>query len=121
MNKKDLQYFKEKLEKEKKSLQDELDTVGKKNPDRPGSWDATSGDMEVDNADDNEVADKMEELEENNLIMEQLEQQLNEVNDALKRIANNKYGVCEISGEEIEKKRLEANPSARTCMKHMKK
>ncbi|MEB5268170.1 TraR/DksA C4-type zinc finger protein, partial [Pseudomonas aeruginosa] len=79
------------------------------------------GGMEVDNADDNEVADKMEELEENNLIMEQLEEQLKEVDGALKRIADNKYGICEVSGEEIEKKRLEANPSARTCMKHMKK
>ena len=121
MNKKDLQYFKEKLEKERGNLQDELSTIARKNPDRPDSWDATSGDIEVDNADDNEVADKMEELEENNLIVEQLEQQLKEVDIAMAKIEKNVYGVCEISGETIEKDRLEANPAARTCIKHMKK
>jgi len=120
MNKKDLEYFKGKLEKEKEVLEDELATVGRVNPDRPDSWDATPGDIEVDNADDNEVADKMEELEENNLIMQQLEQQLNDVNDAIDKIKNDKYGLCEISVQPIEKERLEANPSARTCIKHMK-
>ncbi len=121
MNKKDLQYFKEKLEKEKDNLQDELSTIARKNPDRPGDWDATSGDIEVDNADENEVADKMEELEENNLIVEQLEQQLKDIDIALAKIDKGIYGVCEVSGEMIEKDRLEANPAAKTCIKHVKK
>jgi hypothetical protein len=42
--------------------------------------------MEVDTADENEFADKMEELEENELILQQLEKQLSEVNGALERI-----------------------------------
>jgi RNA polymerase-binding transcription factor DksA len=120
MNKKDIQHFKEKLEKEKKVLEDELKTVGRSSSGK-GGWDATSGGMEVDSADDNEVADKMEELEENELILGQLEKQLNEVGAALERIEKNTYGICDVSGEPIEKERLEANPSARTCMTHMNK
>lgn len=121
MNKKDTQHFKEKLLKEKTLLEEELRSIGKLNPDNPKDWNATSGKMEVDSADDNEVADKMEELEENEAIIHQLEPQLNEVISALKRIEDGTYGICEISGEPIEIERLEANPSARTSMKHMGK
>ncbi len=120
MNKKDLVYFKEKLQREKVLLEEELATVSRVNPNNPSEWEATSGEIEVDSADENEVADKMEELDENKAILDQLEPQLNEVKQALERIDEAKYGICEISGENIERERLEANPSARTCMKHMR-
>lgn len=45
-----------------------------------------------------------------------LEQNLQEVNKALKRIEEGKYGSCEKCGKEISKKRLEAFPSASSCM-----
>ncbi len=120
MNKKDLAYFKDKLEKEKALLEEELRSVAHENPDNPRDWEATPGSIEVDSADENEVADKMEELEENEAIMKKLEPQLNDVKDALKKIEDGTYGVCEISGEPIERERLEANPSARTSIKHMR-
>jgi DnaK suppressor protein len=41
---------------------------------------------------------------------------LREVADALRRIKDGKYGVCEGCGEEIPKKRLEVFPSARYCI-----
>lgn len=121
MNKKDIQYFQKKLEKEKILLKGELETVGTVSPKVAGGWEATATDKDIDSADDNEVADKMEELEENTGIVKQLETQLQEVDAALERIKAGTYGVCEVSGEEIEKERLEANPSARTSLKHMKK
>jgi RNA polymerase-binding transcription factor DksA len=118
---KEIQYFKGKLEKERELLKSELATVGVgTNPNNPNGWEATSGGMEVDTADENEVADKMEELEENELILQQLEKQLSDVNAALEKIEKGTYGICEVSGEPIEKDRLEASPSARTCIKHMK-
>jgi RNA polymerase-binding transcription factor DksA len=120
MNTKDIQYFRTKLETEKKLLEGELATVGHKNPDNPAGWEATSGGIQVDTADENEVADKMEELEENELILDQLEKQLMDVTAALEKIEKGTYGICETSGEPIEKDRLEASPSARTCKKHMK-
>jgi RNA polymerase-binding transcription factor DksA len=120
MNKKDLQYFKDKLLKEKKLLEEELLSVGKMDPNNPNDWDASSDQIEVDTADENEVADKFEELEENKMILNKLEPQLREVNAALERIEKGTYGICEVSGEPIERGRLEANPSARTSMKHMR-
>lgn len=121
MNKKDLEYFRLKLEKEKKILEDELSTISRVNPSSPSNWQATAGEIEVDSADENEVADKFEELEENEMIIDKLEPQLNEVILALKRIDNGTYGICEVSGEIIEKERLEACPFARKCIKHMGK
>ncbi len=119
MNKNDTQYFKDKLLKEKAVLEDELASVGKANPDHPGDWTASSGKIETDSADENEVADKFEELEENEILLTKLEPQYKEVTDALERIEKGTYGICEISGDVIERDRLEANPSARTSIKHM--
>lgn len=120
MNKKDLEYFKKKLEKEKALLEEELKTIGKVNPANPDEWQPGPVKMDIDTADENEVADKFEQYGENNVILEQLENQLKGVNDALKKIDLGTYGICEISGEKIERERLDANPSARTSIKHMR-
>ena len=37
----------------------------------------------------------------------------------LDKIKHGVYGKCQTCQEEIESERLEANPSARTCKKHM--
>lgn len=121
MNAQDLKYFKTKLLNEKKLLEEELATVGRKDPANPKDWQATVDDSQVDNADENEVADVLEEYQEHKAILAQLETQLNEVQAALQKIEDGKYGICEISGEEIERERLEANPSARTSVRHMGK
>jgi len=44
-------------------------------------------------------------------------QRLRDVTDALQRIANGTYGVCEGCEEPIPKKRLEVFPAARYCIK----
>ena len=121
MNKKDIEFFKDKLEKEKTVLISELETVGHTDTHSAGGWEATAGKIEVDSADENELADKLEELEDNEGILDQLEKQLEDVKSALERIEKGKYGICEINGEPIEKERLMANPAARTCMKHINK
>ena len=51
--------------------------------------------------------------------MKKFETQLIDVKSALERIEDGSYGVCEISWEQIEEDRLEANPAARTCKEHM--
>ena len=118
MNKKDLEQFKKKLSAEKAELETELAGVGQRAPGVAGGWEATSGGMEVDAADENEVADKLEELEENTGIVNSLDKQLVEVNAALERIEKGTYGVCEACGKPIEPERLQANPSARISIKH---
>lgn len=41
---------------------------------------------------------------------------LREISDALKRINDGSYGVCEMCKEQIPRKRLEVFPSARYCV-----
>ena len=118
MNKQTQEQSKNKLLAEKVELEGELAGVGQRAPGSGGGWEATTRDMQVDSADENEVADKLEELEENTGIVNSLEKQLNEVNAALDRIEKGTYGTCEICGKPIEAERLEANPSARISIKH---
>ena len=118
MNKKELEYFKKKLLEEKAGLEQQLEFIGKKDTASVGGWDATAGNIEVNTADENEVADKFEELEENTGIVSQLDNQLTEVKIALDRIEKGTYGSCETCGKPMEKERLEANPSARISIKH---
>ena len=109
--------FKEALEKEKKALEVELAGIGIKNPSN-GDWEATPDTSGGPEADENDLADRAEEFEERSSLLNTLEAKLTEVNDALDKISRGIYGICEISGEQIEETRLEANPSARTCIKH---
>jgi len=39
------------------------------------------------------------------------------IKEALQRIDNGAYGICEICGEEISEKRLEARPVTTSCIK----
>lgn len=118
MNKKDTEKFKKRLLAEKAELEKELGGIGRRSTTTAGGWEATTGDMEVDSADENEVADKLEELEENTGIVNQLDRQLSEIQAALERIDKGTYGLCETCGQPIETERLEANPSARVSIKH---
>ncbi len=118
MNKRDTEKFKTKLLTEFAGLETELNGIGQKDPNTPGGWDVSTTDIKVDAADENEVADKFEELEENTGIANKLERQLDEVKAALDRIEKGTYGICEVCGKPIEKERLEANPSARNSIKH---
>jgi len=51
-------------------------------------------------------------------LVRQAEQHLTEIDAALERIADGSYGRCEVCGEEIPAARLEARPTARTCVQH---
>lgn len=115
----DTNYFKNKLEEEISLVEKELEEIGRKNPDNKKDWEAEPADFDTDSADDSETADKFEEFEENSAVLNELEMRYNDLKDALKKIENGTYGICEVSGEPIEKDRLEANPAARTCKAHM--
>lgn len=116
--KRNSEYFKKKLQDELTLLQTELESVGIKNPSNPLDWEATVKDTDLDTADEMELADTIESYEDNTAILKQLEIQYNKVKEALVRIDVGTYGICNICGEEIEEDRLEANPSADTCIAH---
>ncbi len=101
----DLNHFKDLLIKEKDILEAELKTVVQ--------------DDDRDRADETEVADDIEELLSNTAVGGQLEIRLKEVKEALAKIDDEKYGICEVCGESIEEDRLTANPAAKTCKLHM--
>lgn len=118
MDKQKIEQYREKLLEEKTKLEEELATVGRINPDNPADWEPVPADTDRD-TDPNDKADNMEEFENNTAILKELETQLLDVNDALKRIEDGTYGVCKVGGELISEKRLDANPSATTCVEHM--
>ena len=68
--------------------------------------------------DDQAVINEQNDVRKNLLV--EAQQNLELVNNALLRIENGTYGICTVSGEEIEPARLEAVPFATTCMKHAK-
>ncbi len=116
---KDLHQYKNALEKELVLLEAELKTVGRKNPDNPKDWEPVPTDLNTLASDENEVADSIETFEENTAILKELEIRYNEVKVALERISSNTFGKCTVCGAPIEEKKLEANPAATTCMKHV--
>ena len=48
----------------------------------------------------------------------QIREHLSEIDAALERVADGTYGVCEVGGEPIPVARVEARPTARTCVQH---
>ncbi len=119
MEKIDTEHFKKKLLEEKAKILAELQTVGRINPDNPSDWEPIPGEKENNTADPNDSADSIEQYEANTALVKELEIQLKDINSALERIDNGTYGICEISKKPIEIERLEANPSARTCIAHI--
>jgi len=115
----DYEYFKKKLEAEKTQLEKELPQIAEKNPDKPLDWIAKPADKDVSQADNNTVADSVEDYEENVAILKTLEQRYQDVLSGLDKIKHKTFGKCQVCGEEIEHERLEVNPAARTCKKHM--
>lgn len=115
----DTNKFKEKLLAEKKLLEEELGGIARLNPDT-NTWEAIPDQDLVGEIDDNDAADRFEDFEGRTSMASTLQSRLKDINDALTKIENNEYGMCEFDKEHpIELPRLEANPAARNCKEHM--
>jgi RNA polymerase-binding transcription factor DksA len=121
MNSDKIASFKKRLEGELAKVEGELKGIAVQDPNNPKNWSSKETEMETmaPTADPNEAADKIEEYNEHRAITGELEIRYNDIKAALEKIESGTYGVCEVSGEEIEEERLEANPAARTCKKHL--
>ena len=115
----DTTYFKNRLEEEKKKLEEELATVGVRNEKNKEDWEPVPDDTTRE-SDPGDRAEQIEDFEENSAILYQLETRLEHINKALARIEEGTYGICEVSGKAIPKDRLEANPAATTCIEYAK-
>ena len=120
MEKNKLEKYKNLLEGELKLLENELNSVGRKNPDNPKDWEAEPDEEAVPSSDPTDYADEIEEFEGNTAILKELEVKYNEIKKALEKIKNGTYGICDKCGKEIPEARLDANPAASTCLKHTK-
>jgi RNA polymerase-binding transcription factor DksA len=110
--------YNQKLTDEKEKLESELKSVGRRNPSNPNDWEPVPQETGAE-PDPIDAADEVEHFSENRAILTDLENRYNDVLAALSRIEKGTYGKCEISGEEIEADRLNADPAARTCKAHM--
>ncbi len=114
----DTNKFKDTLTSEQTLLEGELKNIAHFN-DETNQWEATPDTDLMNMSDDNDAADRFEDFEERTSMLKTLQARLTDVKDALTKIENGTYGICEVSGEPIEADRLEANPAARTCKDHM--
>ncbi|OGF61926.1 hypothetical protein A2926_00370 [Candidatus Giovannonibacteria bacterium RIFCSPLOWO2_01_FULL_44_40] len=114
----DLDYFRKQLEEEKARLEGELSTIAKRNPEAPEDWEVKAPDLNLMHAAKEEMADAEEELENAASTEYNLESRLRDVNEALEKMRQGKYGACAVGGEPIDEARLRANPAAVTCVKH---
>jgi len=106
--------MKGKLEASARELTDRLKSFAKPDAHVKGDFHSNFpeyGDKEEDNA--TEVAAYQDSLSLEN----DLEKDLKDVNEALEKIKNGRYGPCEKCGQEIDLKRLEVEPMAKKCMK----
>jgi RNA polymerase-binding transcription factor DksA len=111
--------YKTMLETDLEGLTAELKDIGIHDPKNTENWIERANDLEADSADPNDVADRTEEWDERRATVAVLEARYNNVTRALEKMENGTYGTCEVGGEEIEEDRLDANPAARTCKKHL--
>lgn len=105
MDKDRLETFKKKLLEERMDLLAELQRVsnGEKNKDRSGAMDP------VDQADASYSADY------SLAWTEKVNRQIREIDEALERIKEGTYGICQNCGEDIPEGRLEVRPKAKFC------
>lgn len=107
-----LAHLKEKLLADKARLEAELARFAKPTA-TPGNYETQ---FDVIGSDPDENASEVETYADNLALEGTLESDLRDVNDALAKMENGSYGVCEKTGQEIPVERLEANPAARTVV-----
>ena len=114
----DKKKIKEKLEKERDLLIEELKGMGKLNTETD-EWEATPEELDFPKSDQNDMADRFEDFEARSSMLKTLVSRLNDILKALKNVNRESFGKCEVCKKDIEMTRLEANSAARTCKKHL--
>jgi len=116
LNKKFLEEMREKLEKEKRLLEEELESFTKKDPEVESNYKTIFPDYGKSIGDQDENTDEVEEYLVSLPVEHTLETQLKDVNRALERIRRGRYGICTKCKKQITNERLLAFPAARTCV-----
>jgi len=108
-----LKHFEELIIKE---LSESRNYIDKTNQDQSKGARESSGDLssyafhQADQGSDTNL------MEQTVMLMEQERDKIRLLNDALRRISDGIYGICEICGQNIQENRLEIIPYARYCI-----
>jgi len=109
MNQKELKHFHELLLQEKKKITKELDELENK-IDKPSNSSAYPWHMA-------DIGTETADREEESIVITSLTKRILLIDEALENIQSKKYGKCEKCGKLIDKKRLNAKPYAKLCIK----
>ena len=106
--------LKTKMEKEKSALEEIIKEFAKESESCSGDWDTRFPNFKAEGTPDEE-ADEVEEYSSLLPIERTLETKLQNINNALKKMADGKYGKCEVCGGVIGEERLNLIPETKTC------
>ena len=119
MNKKFVLLQKDKLEKTKKNIEEELRSFATENPQISGDWsakfpkpDSGTGSSALEDA-----TDDVEEYITRLPIGLNLKNRLKDINLAIDKIKSGKYGSCEKCKKPVSQERLNIYPEAKLCSK----
>ena len=114
----DKKKIKEKLEGERDVLLEQIQDIGKLNPET-NEWEAVAEELNSRESDQNDMADRFEDFEARSTMINTLEARLKSILSSIKGIGRESFGKCEVCKKDIEMDRMEANPAAKTCKKHL--
>jgi len=126
LDQKTLDELKIALVKEREVLIGELETIATPDPHLKDDWNVKHEEWSEDQITSEEALEGDESVNEsdedmkNKALSDHLELKLRDVNNALKRMEDGTYGICEICKEPISLERLKANPAAATDIEHAK-
>ena len=114
MNQEKLEEIKNKLEKKREGIVEELEGFARETKEIKDDFETKFPHL-GDHMDENalEVSDYEDQLS----VEHNLENDLKKIDKALEKIKNGTYGICEKCGSKISPERLEAFPEAVECMK----
>lgn len=110
---KTLNELKDALLAKKTELEENLNRIAKPIDPKTGNYETSFDDVGNDREDN---TTEVEEYTDNLPVEITLEEKLHDVLEALQKMEDGTYGVCENCQEEISIERLKANPSAKTCI-----
>ena len=112
--------LKERLEKEKVLITEGLKKFAKKDEKLTGDWDTRFPSFNGGETGGGLLEKEADEVEEYGTLLPieyAFESKLKNIDSALEKMKEGKYGICEKCGKEIEGGRLEISPEAKYCLK----
>lgn len=113
MNKTAMEYFKDRLIKEKKKV---LHSLNQKTSEEYGSIDMSYTELSGFDNHPGDIATEVFFMEQNKGFKNQLDNTLEEIEESFEDLKNGDYGICKLCHKKIHNERLEVIPYVKTCI-----